>query len=112
MPINRFYDHLVEEEKLQEYMELLVSAFNPKACQGIMCRDYLSIKWDGTIYDCDFNQQIELPMRKPPQVATENRLSVFDITCTDDLLNTSMSTASHCFGCTAGAGSSCQGATS
>lgn len=63
MPINRFYDHLKSEGKLEEYMNILVNAFNPSTCKGLMCRDYVNVSWDGRIYDCDFNAQLEMPTK-------------------------------------------------
>eukprot|EP00658_Telonema_sp_P-2_P006106 TRINITY_DN12323_c0_g2_i1.p1 TRINITY_DN12323_c0_g2~~TRINITY_DN12323_c0_g2_i1.p1 ORF type:complete len:347 (-),score=90.32 TRINITY_DN12323_c0_g2_i1:177-1217(-) len=101
MPINRFHEFLKAEDKLEEYMEILVNAFNPQTCAGLMCRDYVSVKWDGDVFDCDFNQQVELP----PKVSGGKNLSVFDIECTDDLLRVPIATSQHCYGCTAGAGS-------
>jgi len=99
MPINRFYDHLKNNGDLEKYMDILVQNFNPSTVGGLMCRDYVSIKWDGTIYDCDFNQQVELfPKAGKP-------LTVFDINCTDDILQVGIATGKHCYGCTAGAGS-------
>ena len=107
MPINRYYDHLKGEAKLDAYMQILVSAFNPAAVEGLMCRNYLSVKWDGSIYDCDFNQQVEL-FRDPPGTEGRSRtpLTVFEIDRTDDLLPVPIATGKHCFGCTAGQGSS------
>jgi len=99
MPINRFYDHLKNNGDLAKYMDILVQAYNPDNVSGLMCRDYVSIKWDGAIYDCDFNQQVELYPKAGKQ------LSVFDIESTDDILQVGIATGKHCFGCTAGAGS-------
>lgn len=86
-------------------MGMLVTAFNPSAAQGIMCRDTISISWDGRIYDCDFNQQLELEMVGRKRI-------VFDVDKLEELVGGAIAVDSHCFGCTAGAGSSCQGATS
>ena len=61
MPISRFLEHLDRTGNLQRYMELLVASFNPRAADGVMCRTYLSVGWDGTLYDCDFNQMLEMP---------------------------------------------------
>jgi len=99
MPINRFHDHLKAEDKLEQYMHILLEAFNPDTLDGLMCRDYVSVKWDGAIFDCDFNQQVEL------YPTADKRLTVFDIESTDDLLNVPIATNHHCYGCAAGAGS-------
>jgi radical SAM/Cys-rich protein len=104
MPISRFLEWLIERGNLEAYMERLVNAFNPAAAQNVMCRNTLSVGWDGTLYDCDFNQMLDLPIEsRAPQ-------TIFDF----DLarLNArAIVTGRHCFGCTAGAGSSCGGET-
>ncbi|KAI3426961.1 hypothetical protein D9Q98_006905 [Chlorella vulgaris] len=105
MPIKRWADHLVKEGKLEEYMQLLVDSFNPAAAEGIMCRDTISVGWDGRLYDCDFNQQLELGLPKA------SLRTVFDLKSLQELTGQRIAVDSHCFGCTAGAGSSCQGAT-
>lgn len=104
MPISRFLDHLERTGNLQRYMELLVGAFNPRAADGVMCRTYLSVGWDGTLYDCDFNQMLALPANHgaPSTLAA--------LLATDGALPRRVVTDRHCFGCTAGAGSSCAGA--
>jgi len=104
-PINRYLDHLVKNNKLEEYMQLLVNKFNANSVPGLMCRSYVSVQYDGALFDCDFNQQIDLPLKDHSLKA----LTVFDIKSTDDLLPMKITTRSHCFACTAGAGSSCQG---
>jgi len=101
-PINRFHDHLKDIGKLETYMDILVDNFNPKACEGLMCKNYVSVRWDGNIYDCDFNQQVELN----PKSKDEKAVSVFNIECTGDLLSVPIATSLHCYACTAGAGSS------
>jgi radical SAM/Cys-rich protein len=104
MPISRFLDHLERTGNLQRYMELLVSAFNPRAADGVMCRTYLSVGWDGTLYDCDFNQMLALPTNHgAPQTLGALLESGGE-------LPRRVVTDRHCFGCTAGAGSSCAGA--
>merc|ERR1711976_975030 len=105
MPIKRFHDFLSRNGQLQQYMQLLLENFNPSAAEGIMCRDLVSVGWDGRIYDCDFNQQLELPM-------AGGSVSVFDIDSFAALEGRPIACDNHCFGCTAGAGSSCSGATS
>jgi len=100
MPISRFLEFLVDSGNLEEYMEKLVAAFNPAAVDGLMCRNTLSIGWDGQLYDCDFNQMLEMAL---PRTIFEVKLA--------DLERRPIQTGAHCFGCTAGAGSSCGGAT-
>jgi radical SAM/Cys-rich protein len=104
MPISRFLEFLVEEGRLEEYMERLVTAFNPAAAAGVMCRNTLSVGWDGTLYDCDFNQMLELPLHP----AAPRTVFDFDLAA---LRSREIVLGVHCFGCTAGAGSSCGGAT-
>lgn len=102
MPISRFAHFLQRTGRHEEYMELMVSAFNPAAVAGLMCRDTVSVGWDGRLYDCDFNQMLELPMAAPYRHIRE--LGV------EGLEGAPVTLADHCFGCTAGAGSSCGGA--
>ncbi|NTU57807.1 MAG: radical SAM/Cys-rich domain protein [Chlorobiaceae bacterium] len=102
MPISRFRDQLEESGRLCEYMELLVSSFNPAAVEGLMCRDTVSVRWDGKLYDCDFNQMLDLPVLPP----APRHIDEFD---QEKLANRRVTTGMHCYGCTAGAGSSCQG---
>jgi radical SAM/Cys-rich protein len=117
MPIKRFADYLHREGKTEEYMRLLVENFNPAAAEGVMCRDLVSVSWDGRVFDCDFNQQLDMPMprsfgRKGGDEKNESAgLTVFDVESLDELTGTRLAVDNHCFGCTAGAGSSCSGAT-
>jgi radical SAM/Cys-rich protein len=104
MPISRYLEFLLERGQLESYMELLAGAFNPVAAAGVMCRDTLSVGWDGTLHDCDFNQMLELPV-EPGAPRT-----VFDFDL-EALESREIVTGPHCYGCTAGAGSSCGGAT-
>jgi len=112
MPIKRFADFLFRRGELEEYMGLLVRNFNLSTVDGVMCKETLSVGWDGQLYDCDFNQQLlmGLDMSSHPQnhktAAAKTNLSVFDIDKTDDLLHTPITHDNHCFGCTAGMGSS------
>jgi len=108
MPIKRFADFLYRRGELAEYMELLVRNFNMDTVSGLMCINHVSVSWRGDIYDCDFNQQLDLPLG---HTTGGKQLSIFDIDRTDDLLQHKVQVDSHCFGCTAGKGSSCQGAT-
>ena len=103
MPISRFLEWLESSGNLKPYMAQLVAGFNPEAVEGLMCRDTVSVGWDGTIYDCDFNQMLELPAAMP-----QSHVRDFDA---DSWMGRGIVTARHCFGCTAGAGSSCAGAT-
>ena len=105
MPIERFARQLEREGRLAEYMALLVNHFNPATVGDLMCRDLVSIGWDGRLYDCDFNQMLEIPLRSGGSPRT-----IFDINDLSALDGAAIATASHCFGCTAGAGSSCSGA--
>jgi radical SAM/Cys-rich protein len=104
MPISRFLEHLDESAGLERYMELLVTAFNPHAADGVMCRSYLSVGWDGTLYDCDFNQMLEI---KADHGAPQTLAALI---ASGGSLARRIVTDRHCFGCTAGAGSSCAGA--
>jgi radical SAM/Cys-rich protein len=105
MPISRFLEWLEASGNLQGYMELLVNAYNPATLPGLMCRSTLSVGWDGRLYDCDFNQMLELEARSLGGSALHIR--DFDPA---RLRRRSIVTGRHCFGCTAGAGSSCGGA--
>jgi radical SAM/Cys-rich protein len=104
MPIHRFKNQLEHLGVYEDYMTKLVNAFNPAAAEGIMCRSLLSVGYDGKLYDCDFNQMAEMPIRGSEPMTVFN----FDF---NSLMNRRIQFASHCFGCTAGAGSSCGGST-
>jgi radical SAM/Cys-rich protein len=104
LPISRFLDYLVKSENYEDYMDKLVEAFNPAAIDGLMCRNTISIDWEGYMYDCDFNQMLEIKTEK----AAGQHISDFRI---DALSERNIAVSQHCYGCTAGAGSSCQGAT-
>jgi radical SAM/Cys-rich protein len=103
MPLGRFKDLLQETENLEKYMQKLSCAFNPRALDGVMCRSIVNVGWDGTLYDCDFNQVLGLPVssehsrhiRDFDYAALSKRIIIID---------------DHCYGCTAGQGSSCAGA--
>ncbi|MBT8220761.1 MAG: arsenosugar biosynthesis radical SAM protein ArsS, partial [Bacteroidia bacterium] len=101
LPISRFLDYLIETDNYEEYMEKLVEAFNPATVQGLMCRNTISVSWDGFLYDCDFNQMLDLKV-----AASSQHINDFDI---EDLSSRSIVLNQHCYGCTAGAGSSCGG---
>lgn len=103
MPISRFLDDLLQAGRYEQYLQKLIDSFNPLAVDGVMCRSTLSVDWRGRLYDCDFNQMLELPVVSDvPQ-----HIRDYD----DRLLGRVISTGRHCYGCTAGAGSSCQGRT-
>ena len=103
LPIGRFASYLRHSDKLAEYMELLIGAFNLRTVDGLMCRDTISVGWRGEIYDCDFNQQLGM------QWKIGRPLFLWDID-PDKVVDREIMTGDHCFGCTAGAGSSCGGA--
>jgi hypothetical protein len=84
-------------------MDLLIDSFNPQTASSVMCRSLVSVGWDGRLYDCDFNQMLEMPLISPFP-------TLWDIDSFDTLANGAISVRNHCFGCTAGAGSSCGGA--
>ena len=102
LPISRFLDFLIRSENYEEYMEKLVASFNPAAVKGVMCRNTISIDYDGHMYDCDFNQMLGLKTQK----SAGQHIRDFDL---ENLQNRDIIINQHCYGCTAGAGSSCQG---
>lgn len=102
MPISRFLDYLMVSGNYENYMEKLINAFNPIAAEGVMCRNTISVGWDGKLYDCDFNQMLDLEIDLP----TVKSIWDFDLAA----LNTrNVVLNQHCYGCTAGSGSSCGG---
>jgi radical SAM/Cys-rich protein len=103
MPIKRFAHALLRNGEWESYMELLVNNFNPDTLGGLMCRSLLSVSWDGVLYDCDFNQMLELPLGA-------ERPTIWDVDDLSELAGAAIATGSHCHGCTAGSGSSCSGA--
>jgi hypothetical protein len=103
MPIARFADWLDQHDRRAEYMERLESAFNPATLPGLMCRSLVSVSWDGRLFDCDFNQMLEL------SIDGDEPASIFGLDLRR-LAGRRVRTADHCLGCTAGAGSSCGGA--
>jgi len=111
MPISRHLEWLERSGNLQGYMELLVNSFNPATVSGLMCRNTISVAWDGRLYDCDFNQMLELEIfaNSPQELDLSDRPHIrnFDPTL---LAQRQIITGRHCFGCTAGKGSSCSGA--
>ena len=108
LPIGRFASYLRHNGKFEEYMQLLIHAFNPATISGLMCRNTISVGWRGEVYDCDFNQQLGMQWSSNPDMSG---LFLWDID-PDSLEGREIMTDDHCFGCTAGAGSSCGGAIS
>jgi radical SAM/Cys-rich protein len=101
LPISRFLDYLIASDNYEDYMYSLVEAFNPSAVANVMCTNTVSVSWDGWLYDCDFNQMLGL------KVASKSKhISDFN---ESELKNRKIIISQHCYGCTAGAGSSCQG---
>jgi radical SAM/Cys-rich protein len=103
LPIARFASYLRHNNKLEDYLRLLIDNFNPATVQGLMCRNTISVGWSGEVYDCDFNQQLGMQWRNG------RPLFLWDLH-PDKIDNREIMTGDHCFGCTAGAGSSCGGA--
>jgi radical SAM/Cys-rich protein len=105
MPITRYATHLKLRSEYEKYMQLLESSFNPSTLDQVMCRNLISVGWEGLIYDCDFNQMLDLPIRdadgKPLNIST---LSF------DQVQHLPVTVGDHCYACTAGSGSSCGGA--
>ncbi|MDN3656673.1 arsenosugar biosynthesis radical SAM protein ArsS [Ferruginibacter paludis] len=102
LPISRFLDYLLQSGNYEKYMEKLLIAYNPFAAANVMCRNTISVGWDGYLYDCDFNQMLDLKM-----AGSHNHIAHFN---TEKLYNRNIIVGQHCYGCTAGAGSSCGGA--
>jgi radical SAM/Cys-rich protein len=106
LPIARFAAFLRRNNELESYMNLLITAFNPATVEGLMCRNTISVGWRGEVYDCDFNQQLDMQWTGDD---ANRRLYLWDID-PDEIESRNIMTGDHCFGCTAGAGSSCGGA--
>lgn len=103
LPVSRFLEYLIASGNYEDYMYALVEAYNPAAVDTVMCKNTLSVSWNGYLYDCDFNQMLSLPVD-----AKGKHLSEFNL---DELAARDIVISQHCYGCTAGAGSSCQGVT-
>lgn len=103
LPISRFLDYLRQTDNYEDYMHELVNAFNPAAASGVMCRNTISVGWDGYLYDCDFNQMLDLKLDNAPAHISEFNVELIN--------NRNIKINQHCYGCTAGAGSSCGGST-
>ena len=102
MPISRYAHNLKRDGKMEKYMEMLIKNFNPAAAKNVMCKELISISWNGQVYDCDFNQMLSIPVSWKP-------LNIMNLNNLKDIED-KIAVANHCFGCTAGAGSSCGGA--
>ncbi len=102
MPISRYLDYLLQTGNYEKYMEKIIGAFNPQTANNVMCRNTLSISWDGYLYDCDFNQMLDLKIE-----GSSKHISQYN---QEQLMQRSIIINQHCYGCTAGAGSSCGGA--
>jgi len=105
MPIQRFGSMLISKGQFHDYMALLKSAHRPENLKEVMCRHLVSVSWQGYLYDCDFNQMLGIPL----QVAGRPRIHLKDLIGAD-LTGNPIRVADHCYGCTAGQGSSCGGA--
>lgn len=101
LPISRFLDYLIASDNYEEYMYQLVDAYNPNAVQNLMCTNTISVSWDGYLYDCDFNQMLDLKIASKTTHISQYNESI--------LRHRNIVISQHCYGCTAGAGSSCQG---
>ena len=105
MPIQRFGSTLISRGEFNDYMALLKSAHKDENVSSVMCRSLISVDWQGYVYDCDFNQMLEMPL----QIDTRKKLHISDLVGVD-MNGRDIQVAAHCFGCTAGQGSSCSGA--
>jgi radical SAM/Cys-rich protein len=114
LPVKRFADWLRRRGEYDSYLDLLDGAFNPKTVASLMCRSMVSISWQGELHDCDFNQMLEIPIELDNDDGRGRSAgtSIWQLESFDPLGGRSVTTAGHCFGCTAGAGSSCAGALS
>jgi len=101
LPINRFLDYLIASGNYEEYMETLITNFNPFAVQNVMCKNTLSVGWNGALYDCDFNQMLNIPIETGFKTISNYNQELLE--------GRNIAISQHCYGCVAGAGSSCQG---
>jgi hypothetical protein len=106
MPIKRFADFLHRRDELKEYMDLLVRNYNADTTKSLMCLDMVSVGYDGRVFDCDFNQQLGYSVGVDTIHQHDDGLTVFDMNSLADLQKYSIRHDNHCFGCTAGMGSS------
>lgn len=103
MPVSRFANTLHQSGKFSDYMGLLVNHFNPYTVDNLMCRSLVSVGWDGKLYDCDFNQMLSIGL------GSDETPSIWDINTFSGWAGRKIATGNHCYGCTAGSGSSCGG---
>ncbi|MGI9548095.1 MAG: arsenosugar biosynthesis radical SAM (seleno)protein ArsS [Flavobacteriaceae bacterium] len=101
LPISRFLDYLIASDNYEDYMYALVDAYNPAAVENVMCTNTISVSWDGWLYDCDFNQMLGLKVASKVKHIKDYNETILN--------NRNIIISQHCYGCTAGAGSSCQG---
>lgn len=101
LPVNRFLDYLLQSGNFENYMETLISNFNPLAVENVMCKNTMSIGWNGDLYDCDFNQMLKLPVQTEIKHISRYNQSVLEAR--------DIAISQHCYGCVAGSGSSCKG---
>ncbi len=101
LPVSRFLDYLIASDNYEDYMYSLVEAYNPSAVKNVMCTNTLSVSWDGYLFDCDFNQMLELPVNSKAKHISQYNEALLE--------GRDIVISQHCYGCTAGAGSSCQG---
>ena len=115
MPVSRYLDHLIQTGQYETYLQQLIDAYNPASLDGLMCRNTLSVSWDGRFYDCDFNQMLDLEIEPSQENAAVSDMELsaraefirnLDL---GQLVGRAIQTGQHCYGCTAGEGSSCQG---
>jgi len=110
LPVKRFADDLKKEGKLSDYMKLLVDAYNPATVEGLMCLNHVSVRWDGVLFDCDFNQQLDMSIGvEGAAEAPTDRPTLWNVETLNSLRGATVVTGPHCYGCTAGSGSSCGG---
>jgi len=102
MPLGRYLEYLKKSDNYEDYMDELICSFNPAAAESLMCKNTLNVSWDGKLYNCDFNQMLELEA----DFEKFSNITDFDPSYFEDKM---ISVGNHCFGCTAGSGSSCQG---
>jgi MoaA/NifB/PqqE/SkfB family radical SAM enzyme len=103
MPVSRYLDDLLRQHKYELYLEKLIQAFNPATLENLMCRSLVSVDWKGYVYDCDFNQMLDLALYD-----TDRRVHISQLS-DDWLVKRAIRVDNHCYGCTAGCGSGCGG---
>ena len=109
IPINRFAHSLRRDGQLETYQQLLVDNFNPATVEGLMCRHTINLDWEGRVFDCDFNQMLDMPMAGAINKTQQNAQPYLWDLQASNVADKTIALDRHCFGCTAGAGSSCGG---